>query len=124
MAGTNAPFGLGPHQLRQGEADARQSADMEKIASGSAAAEACPVLDAKLKHRDRLPGVVGVVGVAGEPESSESSASRREFHPAANIPRQSVYRTSLARPVQPRDRPLSLGSVVWDSLLNRGSRGA
>jgi hypothetical protein len=62
MAGTNAPLGRGPHQLRQGEADAREGADMEKIATGGAVAEACPVRDAKLEHRDGLPGVVGVAG--------------------------------------------------------------
>ena len=64
MAGANLPFRGGAGELWQGEADAREGADMEKIAPGGAVAEVCPVRDAKLEHRECLPGVVGV---AGEP---------------------------------------------------------
>ena len=62
MAGAEPPLGRGAHHLRQGEADRGQGPDMEEVAAGGAAAEACPVRHTKLEHRDRLPGVGGVGG--------------------------------------------------------------
>lgn len=50
MTGANPPLGCGTHHLREGEADGREGADVEKIAPGAAITEACPMWDAKLEH--------------------------------------------------------------------------